>query len=163
MANDGALAQLGERNTGSVEVSGSIPLGSTTPFDHRIGFARRALHQRGDRHRLDTHAHHLGEQRDAVLLIIGETVGVKLCADRRVARGFFLVLIKHPIDRAAVPKAVFPRLARDARQLGVFVDLDISRRRVALELGLGMRSLGVSLKALPLQGKGLGWGVYRRG
>ncbi len=27
--NDGALAQLGERNTGSVEVSGSIPLGST--------------------------------------------------------------------------------------------------------------------------------------
>ncbi len=25
----GALAQLGERNTGSVEVSGSIPLGST--------------------------------------------------------------------------------------------------------------------------------------
>ena len=26
----GALAQLGERNTGSVEVSGSIPLGSTT-------------------------------------------------------------------------------------------------------------------------------------
>ena len=26
---DGALAQLGERNTGSVEVSGSIPLGST--------------------------------------------------------------------------------------------------------------------------------------
>ena len=32
MANDGALAQLGERNTGSVEVSGSIPLGSTTPL-----------------------------------------------------------------------------------------------------------------------------------
>ena len=29
----GALAQLGERNTGSVEVSGSIPLGSTKlPF-----------------------------------------------------------------------------------------------------------------------------------
>ena len=29
----GALAQLGERNTGSVEVSGSIPLGSTkSPF-----------------------------------------------------------------------------------------------------------------------------------
>jgi hypothetical protein len=27
--HDGALAQLGERNTGSVEVSGSIPLGST--------------------------------------------------------------------------------------------------------------------------------------
>ncbi len=27
--NFGALAQLGERNTGSVEVSGSIPLGST--------------------------------------------------------------------------------------------------------------------------------------
>jgi hypothetical protein len=26
---NGALAQLGERNTGSVEVSGSIPLGST--------------------------------------------------------------------------------------------------------------------------------------
>lgn len=26
----GALAQLGERNTGSVEVSGSIPLGSTS-------------------------------------------------------------------------------------------------------------------------------------
>ena len=25
----GAIAQLGERNTGSVEVSGSIPLGST--------------------------------------------------------------------------------------------------------------------------------------
>ena len=28
-ATCGALAQLGERNTGSVEVSGSIPLGST--------------------------------------------------------------------------------------------------------------------------------------
>ena len=28
----GALAQLGERNTGSVEVSGSIPLGSTNFF-----------------------------------------------------------------------------------------------------------------------------------
>ena len=29
MRSNGALAQLGERNTGSVEVSGSIPLGST--------------------------------------------------------------------------------------------------------------------------------------
>ncbi len=29
----GALAQLGERNTGSVEVSGSIPLGSTSHSD----------------------------------------------------------------------------------------------------------------------------------
>ena len=29
----GALAQLGERNTGSVEVSGSIPLGSTSHPD----------------------------------------------------------------------------------------------------------------------------------
>ncbi len=29
LLNFGALAQLGERNTGSVEVSGSIPLGST--------------------------------------------------------------------------------------------------------------------------------------
>ena len=29
----GALAQLGERNTGSVEVSGSIPLGSTIFLD----------------------------------------------------------------------------------------------------------------------------------
>lgn len=28
----GALAQLGERNTGSVEVSGSIPLGSTSHY-----------------------------------------------------------------------------------------------------------------------------------
>ncbi len=32
----GALAQLGERNTGSVEVSGSIPLGSTILQTHRI-------------------------------------------------------------------------------------------------------------------------------
>ena len=37
----GALAQLGERNTGSVEVSGSIPLGSTKlstngPGPHRL-------------------------------------------------------------------------------------------------------------------------------
>ena len=32
---DGALAQLGERNTGSVEVNGSIPLGSTR-FSKRI-------------------------------------------------------------------------------------------------------------------------------
>ena len=31
----GALAQLGERNTGSVEVSGSIPLGSTNSSNHR--------------------------------------------------------------------------------------------------------------------------------
>ena len=31
----GALAQLGERNTGSVEVSGSIPLGSTN-FSFKI-------------------------------------------------------------------------------------------------------------------------------
>ena len=29
MNESGAIAQLGERNTGSVEVSGSIPLGST--------------------------------------------------------------------------------------------------------------------------------------
>ncbi len=37
----GALAQLGERNTGSVEVSGSIPLGSTKykkPAFHEVGF-----------------------------------------------------------------------------------------------------------------------------
>jgi hypothetical protein len=33
----GALAQLGERNTGSVEVSGSIPLGSTNHSD-KVGF-----------------------------------------------------------------------------------------------------------------------------
>ncbi len=33
---DGALAQLGERNTGSVEVSGSIPLGSTNHSKPRI-------------------------------------------------------------------------------------------------------------------------------
>ena len=37
----GALAQLGERNAGSVEVSGSIPLGSTIlqkslPFIHHL-------------------------------------------------------------------------------------------------------------------------------
>ncbi len=32
----GALAQLGERNTGSVEVSGSIPLGSTILPNYRI-------------------------------------------------------------------------------------------------------------------------------
>ena len=31
--NFGAIAQLGERNTGSVEVSGSIPLGSTSHSD----------------------------------------------------------------------------------------------------------------------------------
>ncbi len=29
LENIGAIAQLGERNTGSVEVSGSIPLSST--------------------------------------------------------------------------------------------------------------------------------------
>ncbi len=37
----GALAQLGERNTGSVEVSGSIPLGSTkqkNPASKGAGF-----------------------------------------------------------------------------------------------------------------------------
>ncbi len=34
MGDFGAIAQLGERNTGSVEVSGSIPLSSTkhVPF-----------------------------------------------------------------------------------------------------------------------------------
>ena len=32
----GALAQLGERNTGSVEVSGSIPLGSTIHRDRLL-------------------------------------------------------------------------------------------------------------------------------
>ncbi len=32
----GALAQLGERNTGSVEVSGSIPLGSTKKISNNI-------------------------------------------------------------------------------------------------------------------------------
>ena len=38
----GALAQLGERNTGSVEVSGSIPLGSTKniPSSHRLESSR---------------------------------------------------------------------------------------------------------------------------
>ncbi len=36
----GALAQLGERNTGSVEVSGSIPLGSTIePYSSRFSFS----------------------------------------------------------------------------------------------------------------------------
>ena len=34
----GALAQLGERNTGSVEVSGSIPLGSTIPLSTNFSF-----------------------------------------------------------------------------------------------------------------------------
>ena len=32
----GALAQLGERNTGSVEVSGSIPLGSTSQLKKSV-------------------------------------------------------------------------------------------------------------------------------
>ena len=31
----GAIAQLGERNTGSVEVGGSIPPGSTKPLFHK--------------------------------------------------------------------------------------------------------------------------------
>ena len=35
----GALAQLGERNTGSVEVSGSIPLGSTIE-PYKVGCSR---------------------------------------------------------------------------------------------------------------------------
>jgi hypothetical protein len=35
-ASFGAIAQLGERNTGSVEVSGSIPLSSTKKFDLAI-------------------------------------------------------------------------------------------------------------------------------
>jgi hypothetical protein len=37
---DGALAQLGERYTGSVEVSGSIPLGSTNPPAETGGLRR---------------------------------------------------------------------------------------------------------------------------
>ena len=38
----GALAQLGERNTGSVEVSGSIPLGSTIHhYQSRKSFPQR--------------------------------------------------------------------------------------------------------------------------
>ncbi len=37
----GALAQLGERNTGSVEVSGSIPLGSTNRIEKRRGQCSR--------------------------------------------------------------------------------------------------------------------------
>ena len=32
--DDGAVAQLGERMTGSHEVRGSIPLGSTNPIKH---------------------------------------------------------------------------------------------------------------------------------
>ena len=36
----GAIAQLGERNTGSVEVSGSIPLSSTKPIE---GTTRRGV------------------------------------------------------------------------------------------------------------------------
>ncbi len=38
---NGALAQLGERNTGSVEVSGSIPLGSTIEPYSKSGFQIR--------------------------------------------------------------------------------------------------------------------------
>ncbi len=38
----GALAQLGERNTGSVEVSGSIPLGSTIEPDMLVSGHYRA-------------------------------------------------------------------------------------------------------------------------
>ena len=34
----GALAQLGERNTGSVEVSGSIPLGSTNYMSNDVQY-----------------------------------------------------------------------------------------------------------------------------
>jgi hypothetical protein len=37
----GALAQLGERNTGSVEVSGSIPLGSTNKNSLNINSLKR--------------------------------------------------------------------------------------------------------------------------
>jgi hypothetical protein len=39
----GALAQLGERNTGSVEVSGSIPLGSTKFLPHKALFLQGFL------------------------------------------------------------------------------------------------------------------------
>jgi hypothetical protein len=34
LTRDGAVAQLGERMTGSHEVRGSIPLGSTNSFKH---------------------------------------------------------------------------------------------------------------------------------
>ena len=42
-ATCGALAQLGERNTGSVEVSGSIPLGSTKFQNAALYTTRRFL------------------------------------------------------------------------------------------------------------------------
>ncbi len=43
---DGALAQLGERNTGSVEVSGSIPLGSTKSRSNGFPSRPKARFQR---------------------------------------------------------------------------------------------------------------------
>jgi hypothetical protein len=43
----GALAQLGERNTGSVEVSGSIPLGSTK-YETAVGLCLRRFFCFGD-------------------------------------------------------------------------------------------------------------------
>ena len=46
---NGAIAQLGERNTGSVEVGGSIPPGSTNALFHKgFGNVRHTNHLLAD-------------------------------------------------------------------------------------------------------------------
>lgn len=63
------------------------------------------LHRLSNCHGLDADRDHATEQVDAALLVIGEAVSVEFFADGRVARGFFLVLVKHPVDRASVAGA----------------------------------------------------------
>ena len=55
--------------------------------------------------------------------MVGEAVGVELGADGGVARGLFLVLVEHPVDRAAVAEAIGPGGRRDAGELGFAVDM----------------------------------------
>ena len=59
-------------------------------------------HRVGDRVRFHAHPHDLGEQGDHALLVICEAVGVELLADGGVLDRLLLVLIEHPVDRAAV-------------------------------------------------------------
>ena len=72
-------------------------------------------------HRLHAHPAHPTQQVDDPLLVVGEAVGVELLPDGRVPRLPLLVLVQHPLQGGAAAQPVLPRLGRNARQRGAFV------------------------------------------
>ena len=74
-----------------------------------------------------------GQQVDHLFLVVGKAVGVELLADGGVLGFLFLVLVEHPINRAAVAEAIGPRFRRHTGERGFAVERDDAGGRVGAQ------------------------------